>query len=127
MAKTKAELLEEVEKRRAIGREINLSDDATNADIQAALDLDDEDAFSHEDNDDFGDLPKGVEVDELPNPEPALKNADFKGRYKSKADGEVYALAIVKDDPRKRTHKLKNTVHFWEGSEEEFRAQFDKE
>lgn len=52
-------------------------------------------------------------------------DSEFKGSYKKKSDGESYALAKVLDDPQGRTHKLKNTLHSWEGTEAEFKDQFD--
>ena len=48
------------------------------------------------------------------------------GTYRNREDGELYALAIDEDDPLGRTHKLKNTTHFFEGDGDEFRARFDK-
>lgn len=42
-------------------------------------------------------------------------------------DGEVYQLKIVTtDDPRRWTHKLRNQVHSWEGTREDFEAQFKR-
>lgn len=49
-----------------------------------------------------------------------------KGIFRSHADGELYALAIVENDPLGRNYKLKNTAHFSELSESEFRIAFEK-
>jgi len=49
---------------------------------------------------------------------------DYKGKYTRKSDGEVYALAVVEDDPNGRTHKAINNVHYWEGTEHQFAMEF---
>ena len=49
-----------------------------------------------------------------------------KGAFTRLSDGELYALAIHEKDTYGRTHSLKNTLHFWQGSEPEFRMQFTK-
>lgn len=51
----------------------------------------------------------------------------YKGRYTKHDDGEPYALAIDKEATDGRTHFAKNSAHFWNGTEAEFRAQFEKE
>lgn len=105
-----------------------ISDSTLKDDIVAALNLDDEHKASEatrvsteglpevED-----DLPVGELVEELP---PA---SAYKGRYRQKKDGRVYALAIVDDFIRGRTHKARNTKYFWEGTKSEFEDQFVKE
>ncbi len=40
--------------------------------------------------------------------------------------GEEFALAVVSDDPRGRTHFARNSIHMWNGTEEEFKLQFEK-
>lgn len=40
---------------------------------------------------------------------------------------EMYKLKIVEDDPHGQTHQLKNQEHYWSGTEEQFKAQFEKE
>lgn len=42
------------------------------------------------------------------------------------SDGEQFAVCIVKDHPSGRTHFAKNSRHFWNGTEAEFKAKFDK-
>lgn len=123
---TKDELLSEVEKRRSIGRVIDISETSTKADIEAALALDDEDAENTKADNDAEGLPEGIPFTDSQPEDVALSNADFKGRYINKADGETYALAIIPNDVRGKTHKLKNTVHFTEGNEDWFRLNFDK-
>lgn len=40
--------------------------------------------------------------------------------------GELFALCKHDPDTYGRTHSLKNTVHFWQGSEAQFQATFEK-
>lgn len=55
---------------------------------------------------------------------------DFAGGIFKKIEGdfsgESFALAIHEQDCYGRTHSLKNTLHFWQGSALEFKTQFDK-
>lgn len=55
------------------------------------------------------------------------KLEDYDGEYIRKSDGETYALAVVEDDPSGKTHNAINTLHFWEGTEEQFKVEFAKE
>jgi len=52
-----------------------------------------------------------------------------KGIWTNKNDGEKYALATLEESAveNNKTHFAKNNVHFWNGTEAEFRATFDKE
>lgn len=52
---------------------------------------------------------------------------DFGGLYIRKSDGEKYALAINETDWMGRTHKATNTVHYWEGTQAQFLANFTTE
>jgi hypothetical protein len=54
------------------------------------------------------------------------KPEDYKGKFVQNDSGEEFALAVVESDPIGRTHKLRNDEHFWEGTKDEFRAQFEK-
>lgn len=47
------------------------------------------------------------------------------GKFKNSA-GEEFQLKIVEDDELGRTHKLKNNEHFWEGTKEDFKKEFEK-
>jgi len=61
--------------------------------------------------------------------EPALvmpKPEDYKGSYTQNGTGEEFGLAVVESDPLGKTHKLRNDEHFWEGTKDEFKAQFEK-
>jgi hypothetical protein len=51
---------------------------------------------------------------------------DFKGSYKHKLYKDPFSLKVVEDDTHGRTHHLKNNDHYWAGTEEEFKAQFEK-
>jgi hypothetical protein len=62
----------------------------------------------------------------LPNSHPLPPDSAYTGRYRNRDDGELYASAIVENDPLGRSRKCKNTVHFWEGSEKEFNLAFEK-
>ena len=61
-----------------------------------------------------------------PRSNPPRDEDHSKGIFKRISDGELYALAIHKPDCYNRTHSLKNSLHFWQGNESEFRIQFDK-
>ena len=64
--------------------------------------------------------------------------SEYKGKYRNLKDGYLYQMA-VKDHPAGKTHKaivprqeaadgtLIHTGLFWEGTKEEFKAQFEKE
>lgn len=121
----KDELLEEVAKRNAAGRGLGVDASSTKEDIIASLQIDDEDAANHKPAVESS-LPSGsrTNVPNVPLSASMPADGEFKGRYKNKKDGEEYALVVVEDDPDGKTHKLKNTAHFWEGSEEEFSATF---
>ena len=43
-----------------------------------------------------------------------------------KRDGSLFSLKVVPDAEFGRTHKLKSQRHFWEGTEEQFRQQFER-
>jgi hypothetical protein len=42
-------------------------------------------------------------------------------------EAEAYSLKIVKDDPHGQTHQAINQEHFWSGTAEQFKEQFEKE
>lgn len=42
-------------------------------------------------------------------------------------EAEPYKLKIVEDDPHGQTHRAINQEHFWSGTAEQFKAQFEKE
>ena len=57
---------------------------------------------------------------------PAVAPKTVKGRWIHRKSGETYQLTVVPDDLHERTHKLRNEVHSWEGTEEEFKSEFEK-
>ena len=53
---------------------------------------------------------------------------DYKGSYKYKFSGdpdERYGLKVVEDAPDGMTHHLKSNDHYWNGTEAQFKEQFD--
>lgn len=60
----------------------------------------------------------------------SFKDEDFTdGNYvmrKGDHVGEPFALCKHNPDVYGKTHTLKNNVHFWQGSEEQFRLAFEK-
>lgn len=129
-ANNKADLLIEVEARKNEHSPNfdGINQDSLKDDIVAALNLDDEHKATEATAASTAGLPEvdeplpiGELVEELP---PA---SAYKGRYRQKKDQRVYALAVVDDFLRGRTHKARNTRYFWEGTKAEFEAQFVKE
>lgn len=61
-----------------------------------------------------------------------LEEEGYEGSYKhiafrgTKEADEAFGLKVDASDPRGKTHQLKSQLHFWEGTEEEFRANFEK-
>lgn len=68
------------------------------------------------------------EVESLPAPvQPGeVMPEKYSGIYINKNDGEPYGKAVIADEPNGRTHFAKNTVHFWNGTEEEFNQTFSE-
>jgi len=60
----------------------------------------------------------------LPNPEPVPALADYKDLYVKEDDGEVYAVAKLTEARDDKTVFAMNQVHFWNGTESEFRLGF---
>lgn len=75
-------------------------------------------------------LPKNIPTVEdtpaLPSAAEVPADSEYKGTYKGK-DGEKYALAVREDEPSEKTHFLKNSRHFWNGTLAEFKDQFEKD
>lgn len=42
------------------------------------------------------------------------------------ASGEEYGLKLVDNHPHGHTHHLKNAEHYWSGTADQFKAQFEK-
>jgi hypothetical protein len=54
-----------------------------------------------------------------------FKDGQFK-KSTGQDKGELFALCIHDADAYGFTHSLKNTVHFWQGTEKQFRENFEK-
>jgi len=48
------------------------------------------------------------------------------GLYKLRKTGEPFALCKHAPNSYERTHSAKNSVHFWQGTEDEFNLAFEK-
>ena len=53
------------------------------------------------------------------------KDEEYTGGLWTK-DGEPYALCIHEPNEAGKTHTLKNSRHFWQGTNEEFKAAFER-
>jgi hypothetical protein len=51
----------------------------------------------------------------------------FKGKYRCKKDGLIYARAIQENKINGRDYYAKNSARYWNGTQQEFEAQFVKE
>lgn len=53
---------------------------------------------------------------------------DYKGSYIHTAypKDEEFGLKVIENDPHGRTHHLKSEEHYWEGTADEFKNQFEK-
>jgi len=129
----KGELVEAIKARRAAGRKIPVDLRANEEHLAAALDADDMD---HGDFDqDAKELTPealsigaaaradGVVTREVPDD---LK--DYEGQYRYLATGEVFGLKVLPagEVRANKTHTAKSPLKFWDGTAEQFRAQFEK-
>lgn len=48
------------------------------------------------------------------------------GLWRNVDDGMPYALCVHEPDNYFRTHSLRNSAYFWQGTESEFRQKFSK-
>lgn len=120
----------------ARARKIDSVNQSSNkADLVAALELDDSAPKGDVDSDTQEKTGHDQPIIRSNPVAPSVKNEsnvtqpdvkDYKGSYVKNDDGEEYALAIVESDPLGKTHKLRNEAHFWEGTKDEFKAQFEK-
>lgn len=146
---TKEELLAECNLRGVEG----VSSSSLKADIIAALELNDEQADTEPKvtkplpspvASNIPNVPKAPIVEDVSSP--SYKDEDFDGgifRMRERISfvdaegnekwkgtlhpGEVFALCKHNPDVYGRTHSLKNSVHFWEGSESQFQIAFERE
>ena len=100
---------------------------ASKADIIAALELDDDAASSSKDDQDVEHKALATS-DGIPHRRVPSDLNEYSGRYKYLPTGEVFGLKVLAEaDVRSRkTHHAKNALKFWDGTPEEFRANFDK-
>jgi hypothetical protein len=49
-----------------------------------------------------------------------------KRRYVHRETRESFELAIVEGDPHERPYKLRNGLHYWEGSKDDFEKSFER-
>ena len=69
--------------------------------------------------------PKGLDATPFArDPNKLPPDEAYSGRFRHSEDGEDYALAIVPDNELGTTHKLKNSIHFFECDEKEFKLRF---
>jgi len=62
---------------------------------------------------------------EVINPAQPLDHEYTHGLFVHRASGEKYALCIHEPNTYEKTHTAKNTLHTWQGNDEEFRLAFD--
>ncbi len=124
---TKDQLLGEVAKRKLEGRILQVGAQDKKEDITSALLVDDENKESAKKASESEGVPV-VPEKELPQASKEITDGlKYSGVYIKSDDGEPYALAVVKDAPGGRTHFAKNNIHFWNGTETDFRLLFDKQ
>ena len=127
---TKEDLLTEAEKR---GLDVPAS--TLKADVVAALQLSDEPAKDPEPEQPPAPLPP-LEASSIPQVEISLeekahdqyvtpKDEEYTGGIYMMGD-EPYALCVHEPNGAGKTHTLKNSRHFWQGTLEEFKAAFEK-
>jgi hypothetical protein len=68
-----------------------------------------------------------TEANRLSPPEPEDLQ-EYKGRYRHLATGDIFGLKVLHGSEvrQNKTHHAKSARMFWDGTPEEFRAQFDK-
>ncbi len=129
---SKPELLDSVKLRRDAGREITgINTASSKPDIIAALQLDDENNGVFVGSDTSA---EEIKQHAEANADGALTRAvpedlqEFKGQYKYLKTSETFGLKIMPADQVRsgKTHHAKSPLKFWDGTEEEFRANFDK-
>lgn len=130
-ANNEGDLLAEVNARKAEGSPNfgDITPETGKPDLVAALNLDDEHKAEVAKEKSNEGLPEVEEMDDAPKDltEVWPEAKDYKGRFRKKSDGLIYALAVTDDTIRGRTHKARNTKFTWEGSRTEFEDQFVKE
>jgi hypothetical protein len=128
---TKEELLNE-----ASSRGLDVNSHTSKADIIAALELSDEGPAQPPEP--LPKIPLATPIPQVTLQEKdiplenggAPKDEEFTDGIFVKAEGdfsgEDFALCIHPPDTYGKTHSLKNSLHFWQGTKEEFRKTFEK-
>lgn len=119
----KEELLAEIANRQAKGRLLEADLSGPKATLIEILTKDDEASGNQSVSNKLQGIP---EVEALPAPAQAGEKIPekYSGTYINSVDGEPYGMAVIDDEPHGRTHFAKNTVHFWQGTKEEFNQIF---
>ena len=52
---------------------------------------------------------------------------EYEGEYTHLSTGETFGLKVVENDPHGKTHHLKNVDHYWVGTADEYRKEFEKQ
>lgn len=125
---TKDELFAEIESREGEGSPNfkGISNDTKKDDLVAALTLDDEHSSAVS--------PYPAHIPKVESEIPAQKEQSnpptddkfIHGKFIHIKLNEPFALAKHDEDGYGRTRSLKNSVHFWQGTEAEFRQTFEK-
>ncbi|MBE2180897.1 MAG: hypothetical protein IAE97_10530 [Chthoniobacterales bacterium] len=71
--------------------------------------------------------PVKIELPDDPRANPPPDETFTHGTWINRKDGLPYVLAVHEPDGYFRTHSAKNSAYFWQGSEDEFHAQFIKQ
>jgi hypothetical protein len=129
---SKVELLDNIEARRKAGRDIpDIKTASAKGEFIAALELDDEINGVFDGGDTSPDKIK-QQAEALADGTPGRQVPDdldeYSGRYKYIRTGEIFGLKIMPPEKVRsgKTHHAKSPLKFWDGTEEEFRACFDK-
>lgn len=127
---SKEELVAEIKDRRNEGRTITVDLRASNDVLIASLEADD--AATPEEEQELtrealstgaAARADGVTARAVPD-----DLHEYQGQYKYIPTGEVFGLKVLNDSEVRahKTHHAKSPLKFWDGTEAEFRAQFDK-
>ena len=132
----KDDLLSEIEARKSEGSPNfdGVSLGAKKEELVAAIELDDEhEASKPSATPEARSAGKAVEIPKVtvsdraevicPNPP---SDEDFTSLATRVSDGLKYAVSVHPPDTYNKTHTAKNSANFWQGTDAEFRAQFDK-
>lgn len=131
-------LVDEIKARRTAGRKIAVDLRASEEKLMAALDADDlgNGDFDHEDGGELS--PEQLKLGAVARADGVTARQvpddlhEYSGKYRHLPDGEfhgeIFGLKILPDDQVRahKTHHAKSPRGFWDGTEAEFRAQFDK-